>query len=87
MTRYRLDYSPKAIKQLKAVRDVVLAARLKRAIARLADDPRPEGSLKLVGQVDQWRIRVGDWRVVYAVQDGRLVVLVVTVAPRGGVYG
>lgn len=39
----------------------------------------------LVGEVDQWRVRVGDWRVVYVIEDGRLVVVVVRVPPRGGV--
>ena len=38
------------------------------------------------GSGDDWRIRVGDWRVVYRIDDGRVVVVVVRVAPRGGVY-
>ena len=44
------------------------------------------GVRETVGDLDQWRMRVGDWRIVYRVDDGVLVVLVVTVAPRGGVY-
>ncbi|MCB6178242.1 type II toxin-antitoxin system RelE/ParE family toxin [Rhodobacter sp. Har01] len=86
MTRYSIDYAPKAEKQLRAVRDARLALRLKRAIDLLAENPRPDGCLKLVGEVDQWRVRVGDWRIVYVIEDGRLLVLVVTVAPRGGAY-
>jgi mRNA interferase RelE/StbE len=37
--------------------------------------------------MDHWRVRVGDWRIVYRIEDGRLVVVVVRVAPRSGVYG
>jgi mRNA interferase RelE/StbE len=40
----------------------------------------------LADEVNQWRVRVGDWRIVYRIEDGRLVVMVITVAPRGGVY-
>ncbi len=86
MSHYRIDYSPKARKQLRAIRDARIGHPLKRAISALAADPRPVGSLKLVGEVDQWRIRVGDWRIIYRIDDGVLVVLVVTVAPRGEAY-
>lgn len=87
MKRYRVEVSPVADKQLAKVKDRVLKARLMRAIYELGDDPRPSGCLKLVGETDQWRVRVGDWRIVYRIEDGRLVVVVVRVAPRSGVYG
>lgn len=86
MTRYRVEVSPRADTALVAVRDRILKARLMRAIDSLGDSPRPPGCLKLVGALDQWRVRVGDWRIAYTVDDGVLVVLVVRVAPRGGVY-
>lgn len=86
MSRYRITYAPKAIKPLRAVRDVRIAAPLKRMIEKLAVEPRAVGSLKLVGEIDLWRVRVGDWRIVCRIEDGRLVVLAVTVGPRGGVY-
>ena len=87
MTAYRIEYSPAAEKTLRRMKDARLSAPIKRAIASLGENPRPPGCLKLVGELDQWRVRVGDWRVIYRIEDGRLVVLVVTVAPRGGVYG
>jgi mRNA interferase RelE/StbE len=62
-----------------------LIARLDRAILALANDPRPAGCKKLTG-FDLYRIRVGDWRVTYAIEDDKLIVLVVEVAPRGGAY-
>lgn len=84
---YRTILSPEAKKNLRRIRDRRLHDRLIAAIADLATDPRPPGCLKLVGEVNQWRVRVGDWRVVYVIEDGRLVVLVVRVSPRGGAYG
>ena len=87
MSEYRIDYTPQANKQLRAIRDARVSTPIKRAIEKLAQNPRPPGCLKLVGEVNQWRVRVGDWRVVYVIEDGRLVVVVVRVAVRGGVYG
>ena len=84
MTRYRLQISPKAEKELAAIRVKKDLLRLQAAIYKLAKTPRPPGCANMVGAENQWRIRVGDWRVIYAVQDGALVVLVVTVAVRGG---
>ena len=86
MSAYDIDLSPGALKDLRRITDRRLHTRLTDAIARLAAEPRPVGSLKLVGEVDQWRIRVGDWRILYSIDDGVLVVLVVTVSPRGGAY-
>lgn len=84
---YQTELSPEAQRNLRRIRDKRLHDRLVAAIADLATDPRPPGCLKLVGEVSQWRIRVGDWRVVYVIEDGRLVVVVVRVGVRGGVYG
>jgi mRNA interferase RelE/StbE len=84
---YQIELSPEAKKNLRRIRDRRVHDRLIAAIAGLSADPRPPGCLELVGEVNQWRVRVGDWRVVYVVEDGRLVVLVVRVAPRGGAYG
>lgn len=86
MTRYRLAFMPKAEKQLAAIRDKRLRLPLERAIRALAEAPHPPGCIKLAGHEDEWRVRVGDWRVIYRIDDGKLVVLVVNLGPRGGVY-
>ncbi len=86
MTRYTIDYSPRAEKALRAIRDERIGDPIKRAIMGLADEPRPPGALKLVGEDDLWRLRVGDWRIVYSIGDGKLIVVVVRIAPRGKVY-
>ena len=61
--------------------------RIVDAIRGLADDARPVGSRKLTN-VDPpaWRVRVGDYRIVYEIDDAQVVVVVVNAAPRGEVY-
>lgn len=55
------------------------------AIRALGDDPRPHGSKKLKDR-DGWRIRVGEYRVIYRIQDERLIVLVIVIGHRRDVY-
>jgi mRNA interferase RelE/StbE len=63
-----------------------LLQRIREAISGLAKDPWPPGSKKLTGYDSLYRIRVGDWRISYAVEEDRLIVLVIEVAPRGDAY-
>ena len=63
-----------------------LLQRIDQAIQALATDPRPAGCKKLAGYDNLCRVRVGEWRISYAVEDDRLIVLVVEVAPRSGAY-
>jgi mRNA interferase RelE/StbE len=63
-----------------------MLARVDRLLLGLADDPRPDDCKKLKGYENLYRIRAGDWRVVYAVEEDRLIVLVVEIAPRGQAY-
>lgn len=65
-------------------RDVLQKIRI--AIHNLAINPRPEGCKKLVGYDDLYRLRIGDWRIAYAIEEDRLVILIVEIAPRGGAY-
>lgn len=60
--------------------------RVDRAIRALADTPRPPGCKKLAGQPGLYRVRVGDWRIVYEIDDSRRIVLVAIVAHRREVY-
>jgi mRNA interferase RelE/StbE len=50
------------------------------------NNPRPNGNKKLKGYKNLWRIRVGEWRIIYAIEDERLIVLVVELAPWGQAY-
>jgi len=63
-----------------------LLERIDQAILSLAADPRPTGSKKLSGHDNLYRVRVGEWRISYAVEDDRLIVLILEVAPRGRAY-
>jgi mRNA interferase RelE/StbE len=60
--------------------------RLEPAVLALANDPRPRGCKKLTGSLDLWRIRVGDYRMVYRIQDDELLVIIVRVGNRSEVY-
>ena len=82
---YRVELSRRARKQYDAL-DGPVRRRLAPAIARLADDPRPAGAIPLTGTTGLMRVRVGDWRVIYQVQDAVLLVLVVQVGHRREVY-
>jgi mRNA interferase RelE/StbE len=64
-----------------------LFARIDKRILRLADDPRPQGCRKLRGQKDIWRIRIGDYRVIYGVNDTTRTVSILRIAHRREVYG
>lgn len=63
-----------------------LRRRLVAAIDDLERDPRPAGCKKLTGYENLYRLRVGDWRIIYAIENDRLVMLVIEIAPRGGAY-
>lgn len=63
-----------------------LLQRIDHALTVLATNPTPADCKKLVERPDLYRIRVGDWRVVYSLEDQRLIVLVIRIAPRGAVY-
>lgn len=60
--------------------------RIRRAIRTLSTDPGPVGWRKLAGSHELYRIRVGDYRIIYEVRDGELVIIVVTVGHRRDVY-
>ena len=60
--------------------------RVTRAIDGLVDDPRPRGSKPLVGGDGTWRVRVGDYRILYRVDDDRVEVLVIRIRHRSDAY-
>jgi len=83
---YTVSIKPKAEKYLDGLRDVRLYRRLRESIDRLAESPRPPGCVKLQGPEELYRVRVGDYRIVYQIQDAVLVVLVVEVGHRREIY-
>lgn len=85
MAKYAIDIKPSARVELENLSDRLIA-RLVPKIEGLAANPRPSGCRKLRGYKDLWRIRAGDYRVVYIIDDGRKMVSVTRIAHRRDVY-
>ena len=84
MTAYRIEVRPAAVRALRRL-DPQVRPRIQGAIALLAQDPRPPGARTLRGRPGL-RIRVGDYRIIYTVEDDVLLVVVVTLGHRREVY-
>jgi len=83
--RYQVEFTRPAAKEVAALsRDV--QERIILRVTALSENPRPHGVQKLEGQTDLYRIRVGSYRVIYAIVDERLIVTVVRIADRKDVY-
>ena len=82
--RYRVEVRPAALKALRKI-EPADARRIQGAIALLARDPRPPGARALQGRPGL-RVRVGDYRIIYTVEDDVLIVVVVTLGHRHEVY-
>ncbi|MBB1482874.1 type II toxin-antitoxin system RelE/ParE family toxin [Tessaracoccus sp. MC1865] len=82
---YRIEVAPAAVRQLRKL-DRVAQRRVQAAIELLASEPRPGGAKKLVGGDGEWRVRTGDYRIVYEIHDNVLLVLVVAVGHRRDIY-
>ena len=82
---YFVEFRPSALKALRGVAPSN-RARISKAIEALADNPYPAGCKKLAAEDGFWRIRVGDYRVIYKVIQERLVVTVVKIGHRREVY-
>ncbi len=86
MTRYRVEVRPDAAKALRAIPRTD-ADRIVARLRTLESEPRPHGAEKLAGGNDgRLRIRVGDYRVIYRVDDRVLLVLIVAIGHRREVY-
>lgn len=84
MAAYRVEIQRSAESDLSRLGSV-LVGRLRTALESLASDPRPPGSRKLAGS-EAYRLRVGDYRIVYEVDDRRQIVTVARVRHRRDVY-
>ena len=82
---YAIQFKPAVLRQFeKLPRDV--QKRIAARIGDLRDNPFPSGCKKLSGVPDAWRVRAGDYRVVYQVRREILLVLILTVGHRRDVY-
>lgn len=82
---YRVEVAPAAVRQLRKLTPDA-RRRVQAAIELLADQPRPNAAKKLVGGDGEWRVRTGDYRIIYEIRDDVLLVLVVAVGHRRDIY-
>ena len=82
---YRVTLAPAARRQIRKL-DPPARRRIQAALELLAVEPRPSAGTQLVGGAGEWRVRVGDYRIVYEIHDHELVVLVLAAVHRREIY-
>lgn len=82
---YSVTLAPAVARKLRKL-DPQVRRRIQAAIELLASEPRPPASPRLVGGGGEWRVRTGDYRIVYEIEDDRLLVLVLSVGHRREIY-
>jgi mRNA interferase RelE/StbE len=83
--KYKILIKASAAKEIQSITTRKDRRRVVEKIRKLADDPRPSGCEKLSRQ-DRYRVRQGNYRIIYSIDDDRLVLHVVKVADRNDVY-
>jgi mRNA interferase RelE/StbE len=82
---FRVELTSAAAREVRKL-DPQIRRRVLTSLAQLEDDPRPPGSRRLAGFDDAWRVRIGDYRVLYEIVDELVLVTVFRVAHRREVY-
>lgn len=82
----RIAYKPRARRELRKISPKKQQGALLDAIESLVENPYPPGCRKLVNGRGEYRIRVGSYRVIYEVLEGQVLILVLRIGPRGGIY-
>jgi mRNA interferase RelE/StbE len=82
---YSIEFDTTAVKALRKI-ERPFQVRIAAAITALATDPRPDGCKKMTGSKDGYRIRIGDYRVIYTINDGVRIVKIQKIGHRKEVY-
>ena len=82
---YSITLAPSAARQLRKF-DPDGRRRIQAALELLAVEPRPPAAIRLVGGSGEWRVRTGDYRIVYEIKDGQLLILVLPIGHRREIY-
>lgn len=82
---YRVTLAPSAARQLRKF-DPQVRRRIQAALELLASEPRPPAASQLVGGSGEWRVRTGDYRIVYEIHDVHLLILVLRMGHRREIY-
>jgi len=85
MARHELEITRTAEKKLQSL-PLSDQQRVAAAMRKLATDPRPRGCRKLTGYDDIFRIRVGRYRIIYSVEDSKLIILILKIGHRQDIY-
>ena len=85
MSDYIITFARSARKELDSL-SIQISSRIDPEINALANNPRPSGCVKLKGRQNQWRIRIGNYRVIYSIDDETFTIKIMEVGHRGGVY-
>ena len=83
--KYSLRIAPAAERQLRQF-DPQVRRRIQAAIELLAANPRPPKAAQLVGGAGEWRVRTGDYRIIYEIHDDQVLVLILRVGHRRDIY-
>lgn len=85
MSRYTLRWKRSALKELEKLPKTTIA-KLVALAESLVDEPHPDGCRKLAGTEHTWRVRTGNYRLVYQIDNGQLIIEVIKVGHRKAVY-
>ncbi|MDJ0636880.1 MAG: type II toxin-antitoxin system RelE/ParE family toxin [Xenococcaceae cyanobacterium MO_188.B29] len=85
MTSYKIEWKQSAKKELKKL-DKQVISRILQAVENLADNPYPSNSKKLIGSDAVYRIRVGNYRIIYNIQSSVLIIEVIKIGHRREIY-
>ncbi len=85
MTDYQITFSRSARKELESL-PAEINNKIFTKIIALATEPRPDGCRKLVGEENLWRIRIGDYRVIYSINDDTRIIDITAVRHRSKAY-
>ena len=85
MVSYQVEFSKKALKELRKI-DSRYVPRIYEVAESLSTEPRAVGCRKLSGSEHTYRIRVGDYRIIYDIEDAKLIVVVIRVRHRQSAY-
>jgi mRNA interferase RelE/StbE len=83
--RYRVTLAATAVKERQRI-DSVVRKRIDQTLQGLLSEPRPSGVKKLSGKYQDWRVRVGDYRILYEIDDDQQLITVWRIAHRRDVY-
>lgn len=81
---YRIEFVRSAAKSYRQL-DPVLQRRVDRELSRLSETPRHAGVIRLQANDELYRVRIGDLRLIFSVEDDRLLVLIVKIGQRGSI--